>query len=168
MSVCVCVCVRARVRVRLCKGVAVYVALHACARACVRARVFLCIGRTLALAFVVTITHVNTHVFFSCPCVCMCACALSGITSESVHGVAVRSSPHSSPYRMSLQAFSRVCVCVPCGTQRVWIRGLHGSMMVANVMCYGGIKRARSAREDSSIYIYIYIHIYTYIYILCG
>ena len=36
-------------------------------------------------------------------------------------------------------------------------------MVVANVWCPRRIKRARSAREDSSIYIYIY-DVYIYIY----
>ena len=47
--------------------------------------------------------------------------------------------------------------------QNVFECGPDGSMVVANVMCHGRMKRARSAREDSSIhtYIYIYMCIYT-------
>ena len=41
-------------------------------------------------------------------------------------------------------------------------RYVHGVRF--KVLGYRRIKRARSAREDSSIYIYIYMYIYIYVY----
>ena len=148
------VCEAVSVSVRLRMGVAVYVGEHACARACVSARVCLCVMRILTLVFVFVITHVHTHVLFSCLCLSMCAWALSGITSAIEQDRAVR----TSPYCMGVQASSRVHACVMWNPTclNMWARWCHDSNQ--RLEPWKNQARAKRAHRFQCTCITSYIH----------